>query len=174
MCAQALGSDETVGGKRAVTGVKKQLKESAAYPEKMGISIISAWKNNSGANQLKGLRSTGLRSTSKPSSKGLRSTGLKSKLRQTAAHRDGRETSSGKRWASLALEEASGSMISVGLVEGSHSWETLDIEDAVDAEAPAAQQSSAWQTLDLEDDGMGSIPEPLDRCAWHRLALEED
>ena len=63
-------------------------------------------------------------------------------------------------------------MISVGLVEGSHSWETLDIEDAVDAEAPAAQQSSAWQTLDLEDDGMGSIPEPLD--TWHRLALEGD
>ena len=176
-----LHKESRIQGKRTVTGLKQALKESAAYPAKMGIAIIDRWSKAKSAGSRSGspARSAGpkskarcsgprsrdaARSAGPPSGSKARSTGLNKKQRK-------------KTWLALDLDEslASSSSSSRAPVQQRSSWRALDLDDAIDLDGtvtPAEVQGPrpmTWRSLDVDE----SDDPPAQQHRWQSLSFDE-
>ena len=166
---QRLSTEKTVGGKRRVTGLKQALKDSAAYPPKMGIAVIQAWMKNASPEKTQGLRSR------------ARNSGPRSSVQAAGC---GKKTQSKKTWAALELDESLASSSSSARrapKQRRPRWQTLDLDDEAinlgDTVAPiatsgrAAQKAKTLQSLELDESG--DSPTPPQRHQWQSLPFDE-
>ena len=183
-----LATVKTVRGKRKVTGLKQALKDSAAYPAKMGIAVIQAWTNNARPEKGHGPRSgagnSGPQSNSVPWSRDTRRTPVpKSKIRGSkhqGAAGHGKKQMAKKTWATLHLDESltsSSSSCSAPVQQCPH-WQALNLDDAVDpgdaaapVGQPAARTTKAWRSLDLDESAGPSESERSHR--WQSLSFDK-
>ena len=171
---------KTVRGKRAVTGLKQALKDSAAYPRKMGIAVIQAWMNKANPTTSQGPRSK------------ARTSGPRSSV-HAAEHKKRHDVK--KSWATLELNESFAPSSSSSRaparrrpraasspqVSAQHRprWQTLDLDEAVnrDTVAPAAinrratRTNMSWRSLNLED--CDDPPEPQPSRRWQMLSFDD-
>ena len=164
-----LATTKVVNGKRTVTGCNQALKDSAAYPAKMGIAIINAWIHSSQTVELHGPRSHGWKV---PAQHGPRShrkpQNLNQKLTRTPISRCGCNTPTTRSWVSLPVEENLASTSSCSCQSLAH-WCHLNLEDGAD---PAVIQGPGqWQTLTLEDPT--DLPMSHEVKSWKRLSLDD-
>ena len=160
--------EKIVNGKRIVTGKKKALRDSSAYPPRMGTDVIQKWMNNvsvSGGPEPKARWQDAAASSGGPKSKvrcpssSARSGGPKSKVRGRSAAGDGKRT-----WATLELDESAATSSSSSRAPSQRRtrWQALELDDdPPDADAStghslhSAGAAKKWRTLDL-DDGLTS------------------
>ena len=172
-----LVTTKMIKGVRKVTGSKQALKESAAYPAKLGIAVINAWKSSGEDDEvIEGPGPTGPRST------GRRSTGARSTGRRSQQHtQKGRCQRAKKSWATLDLEEtrttssssrcaAHASRTSCSSTRASADWSVLRLDDD-GAGTVVSQCSSGWRALPLDDvlDGPGSQV----GSSWQTLSIDD-
>ena len=168
-----LATTKVVNGKRTVTGCKQALKDSAAYPAKMGIAIINAWIHSSQTVELHGPRSHGWKV---PAQHGPRCPGpsrrkpqnQNQKLTRTPISRCGCNTPTTRSWVSLPVEKNLASTSSCSCQSLAH-WRHLNLEDGAD---PAVIQGPGqWQALTLEDPT--DLPMSHEVKSWKRLSLDD-
>lgn len=182
-----LTTEKSVGGKRAVTGLKQALKDSAAYPAKMGIAVIHHWSRGRSSGPRSG--SSGPRSGNTARSAGPKPKAHGSKRRSAAGH--GATKQSKKTWTALDLGESlEGSSSSSRAPEKQRPcWQSLDLDDAVDpgdrqgdisagdsvapagVNFPAARTARTWRSLDFDESD--EPPKSQQSCRWHNLGLHE-
>jgi len=183
---KCLATVKTVGGKRTVTGVKQALKDSAAYPAKMGVAIIQAWMNKDRPEKEKDPQP---RAKPRAKNSGPRSgvtPRLQSKVRvskRQGAGGCGKRHQAEKTWASLDLNDsvASSSSSSRATAKRFPSWQALDIDDSVDPcepvapagmKLPADRTAKMWRCLDLDESD--APPESQQNShRWKSLSLDE-
>ena len=161
---QPLATSKVVNGKCVVTGCKQALKDSAAYPLKMGIAVIDAWICNSGPDEMQGPRSTGRKvATGAKKAKGPRSTGAQKPSSKNTK----------KSWASLTLDDTSVSTSSSSQSSSGRTlphWSCLDLQD--DCRDGVRFAVAGWQALALEDSPDFSPPQQAH--AWQHLSLDDE
>ena len=189
--------EEIVNGKRRVTGKKKALRDSSAYPPQMGTDIIQKWMNSASGSvgpeskarcQHAAASSGGPKSKVRRPSATARSGGPKSKVRGQSVAGRGKRT-----WATLDLDESATTSRSSSraLSKRCTRWQTLELDDdPPDADTSTRRSlhstgaNRKWQTLDLDDGPPGStgsrsassrsrapgVSEPSHR--WQTLSLD--
>ena len=190
--------EKIVNGKRTVIGKKRALRDSSAYPPRMGTDIIQKWMNNASGSvcpeskarcQHAAARSGGPKSMVRCPIAKARSGGPKSKVRGQSVAGHGKRT-----WATLDLDESAATSSSSSRAPSQRRtcWQALELDDDLpDADAStrhslhSAGAAKNWRTLDLDDDltsgstGSGSassrsrapgVSEPSRR--WQTLSLD--
>ena len=166
---KSLVTVKNVRGKKAVTGVKQALKDSAAYPRAMGTAVIQKWMRNACPEEGHGPQSK--------SAGTARSGGPRSKVRQ-----HGKRSKVQRSWATLDLDEshATSSSSSRAPSQRRPRWQALDLDDAADlgdAVAPNGAPSHAlgttkkWQCLDFDEDQ--DLPKAQQSHRWQSLSIDE-
>ena len=144
--------EKIVNGKRTVTGKKQALRDSSAYPPRMGTDIIQKWMNSASG-------SVCPESKARCQNAAARSGGPKSKVRGQSVAGHGKRT-----WATLDLDESAATSSSSARAPSQRRtcWQALELDDDLpDADVStghslhSAGAAKNWRTLDL-DDGLTS------------------
>ena len=170
---KSLATVKNVRGKKAVTGIKHALKDSAAYPLAMGTAVIQKWMGNLCPEE-----------GHSPSSKARR-TSRKSKVRGSKCPRSKVKRS----WATLDLDESLAASSSSSRAPPQRRprtppqrrprWQALALDDEADLSdgvAPSRGKTHAdgttkrWQTLDLDEDH--DLPQAPHKHRWQCLCLD--
>ena len=169
-----------IQGKRTVTGLKQALKDSAAYPAKMGTAIIDRWSKANSADSRSGnpARSAGPKSKARCSNPRSGNTARSTCSRSTGPSKKQRK----KMWAALDLDEslASSSSSSRAPVQQRSSWRALDLDDAIDLDGTVApvgvnpsvvRTAMTWRSLDFDESD--EPPESQLSHRWQSLSFDE-